>query len=143
MQKVASLTQWSSEKNYYYKECQDNTSHNSRSDGITLEADQYYYMEMYMINGGRQGYFSAGVEIPKNSDSNKYVDKITEIQKIEITSTPIREILEYKVYNTKQNSLLGGSYKLRFAIENIRDQIKVTDSINADASADTVANRIN
>lgn len=62
---------------------------------------------MYHINGGGPGYFGAGVIIPNDVvQPNSFV----EIQEVKISSTPVREKIEYSVYNTEENILLEGTY---------------------------------
>ena len=63
-------------------------------------------MEMYHINGGGPGYFSAGVLIPNNGDLQP--NSLVEIQEIAISSIPIREEIEFSIYNTAENVLLEG-----------------------------------
>jgi hypothetical protein len=62
-------------------------------------------MEIFHINGGGPGYFSAGVVVPNDV---LQPNSLVEIQEINISSVPIREVIEYSIYNTADNILLDG-----------------------------------
>jgi hypothetical protein len=75
LEKITTLEAHSGEFDPYQRYL-ETKEYKSISDEITLEADQYYYTEIYHINGGGPGYFGAGVIIPNDGavQPNSFVE---------------------------------------------------------------------
>jgi hypothetical protein len=83
----------------------------SRSDWVTLVAGNYYYMEIYHVQGAGADHYSVGVEIEHTinvaSLSQPIPNKINKIQTISIGPKISRDVYEFVI-----NTLTNNVYKL-------------------------------
>jgi hypothetical protein len=77
----------------------------------TLKAGELYYIEIFQINGSGGGHVTLAVEAP--SATLQY-NSIPQIQKLAATHGGKIEKISYKFYNTADNALNKGRYKLNF-----------------------------
>ena len=94
---------WTGIRNYY----RDNMSQVKE---VTLEKDANYYMIYLHREGNGSDYFTLSVEVPNSNASLK--PQVPHVQELKVNNTPIREVMEVKVYRAD-----SGTYTIVFPQE--------------------------
>ncbi|CAD8178892.1 unnamed protein product [Paramecium pentaurelia] len=102
---------WNPYRNYWFESLSYTSAIKSISQPITLEADNFYYIEVYHINEISEGHLTLSMEIESETIKSNSLNSIYQIQ---TTYTPIKEVIEFTLYNQNENTLLKGNYRLRF-----------------------------
>ncbi|CAD8206675.1 unnamed protein product [Paramecium pentaurelia] len=127
-------------RNYWQSEF-SSTPVNSISDYINLEEGQYYQIQINHTNGAGPGYLTVSVEIEDETFTEYSVGALYSIQ---TTYDPIKEEVEYKVFNSVEDTKLSGQYQLVFASSTANPAFSYTTGwLSTLATADQVAQAIN
>lgn len=127
-------------RNYWQSEF-SSTPVNSISDYITLEEGQYYQLQINHTNGAGPGYVTVSVEIEDETFTEYSVGALYSIS---TSYNPIKEEVEYKVFNSLADTKLSGQYQLVFASTTANPAFSYsTGWLSTLATAEQVASAIN
>ncbi|CAD8161606.1 unnamed protein product [Paramecium octaurelia] len=102
---------WNPYRNYWFETLSYPSAIKSISEPVTLEQDNLYYIEIYHINEISEGHLTLSMEI--ESETRK-PNSLNSIYQLSTSYTPIKEVIEFVLYNSNGNTLLKGNYRLRF-----------------------------
>lgn len=72
-----------------------------------MTENEYYYIEVYHLNGGGPGYLTLSMEV---ASTDRKSNSLNSIYSIATSYTPVKEIIEFTLYNSVGNTLLSGKY---------------------------------
>jgi len=95
---------------------------------VTLEAGEYYYMEVYHVNNGGNGHFRISVETPNTDQSLNWHTH-------EVTSVSTSLTVDPEEFTYTMDGATGGYYKLRIVrYENFEITYDVEETLDYNAS---------
>ena len=109
--------------------------------GRQLEAGKYYYMELYHVNTGGNGFIKIRAEVP-NADASLKFGR-SQVMHIETSFTNQPEIIEFELDNV--DASLTGTFALtltRFNMATLQSTVQSTGNIAFNASAATFASKL-
>lgn len=77
------------------------------SNAVALTEGEFYYIEAYHLNGGSGGYLTLSMEIESSTRKSNSLNSVYEIA---TSYTPVKEVIEFSLYNSNGNTLLAGKY---------------------------------